>query len=305
MRIPMSAVVRHGRRFVVLGVLLALVAVVVPDAGRQRFDASLMKVEGATGVDTDPGVVWILALGSDARRGQAPLSSRADTIQLVGFNPHTGHATIIGVPRDSYVNIPGHGRDKINASMVYGGPQLTAKAVADMVGIAPDYVFTTSFWGFRRMVWRMGGIRVWSRHSFALPLGKFHHGWNRVDNGVKALVFVRERHQLPGGDFDRSYNQARFLIDGLRRALTVTQDPGALEGLLLTFVKQTDIDVNPVELYRLSRAVLEIDPGKVRQCVIGGSTGYAGSASVVFPNLSQAHSLARRAGPDGRLEGRC
>jgi len=300
----MSAVARHARRFVVLGVLLALIAVVVPDAGRQRFDASLMKVEGVTGLDTDPGVVWILALGSDARPGQSVLGSRADTIQLVGFNSQTGHATVIGIPRDSYVNIPGHGRDKINASMVYGGPQLTTRSVAGMMGIAPDYVFTTSFWGFSRMVWRTGGVRVWSRHSFQEPIARIHRGWNQVD-GVEALVFVRQRKQLPGGDFDRSYNQGRFLIDGLRQALSATRDPGSLEGLLLTFVRQTDIDVNPVELYRLANAVQRIEPGKVKQCVISGSTGYAGGASVVFPNLSQAHSIALRAGRDGRLEGRC
>jgi LCP family protein required for cell wall assembly len=299
-----AVLMRHARRVVVLGVMLALVAVIIPDSGRQRFEASLVKVEGVSGLDTDPGVVWILALGSDARPGQPVLSSRADTIQLVGFNPRTGYATIIGVPRDSYVDIPGYGRNKINASMVYGGPQLMAKSVANMVGIAPDYVFTTSFWGFSRMVWTMGGVRVWSQHSFAERLAKIHHGWNKL-NGVEALVFVRERHQLPGGDFDRSLNQGRFLIDGLRRALAVTRDPGALERLLYTFVGQTDVDVGPVELYRLSRAVLRIDPSKVKQCVIDGTTGYAGGASVVYPNLSQAHSIARRAGRDGRLEGRC
>lgn len=292
------------RRVVVLGVLLALVAVVVPDAGRQRFDASLVKVEGVSGLDTDPGVVWILALGSDARPGQPVLRSRADTIQLVGFNPNTGHATVIGIPRDSYVSIPGHGRDKINASMVYGGPQLTAKAVAGMMRIAPDYVFTTSFWGFSRMVWKLGGVRVWSRHSFSERLAKIRRGWNRV-NGVEGLVFVRQRKQLPRGDFDRSYNQGRFLIDGLRQARSVARDPGGLERILYTFAKQTDIDVNPVELYRLARAVLQIQPSKVKHCVINGRSGYAGGASVVYPNLSQAHNIARRAGRDGRLEGRC
>jgi polyisoprenyl-teichoic acid--peptidoglycan teichoic acid transferase len=299
-----AVMMRHARRVVLLGVILALVAVIVPDSGRQRFEASLVKVEGVSGLDTDPGVVWILALGSDARPGQPVLSSRADTIQLVGFNPRTGHATIVGVPRDSYVDIPGHGRDKINAAMVYGGPQLMAKAVSQMMGIAPDYVFTTSFWGFSRMVYTMGGVRVWSQHSFSERLAKIHRGWNQV-NGVEALVFVRQRKQLPGGDFDRSYNQGRFLIDGLRRALAVTGEPGRLERLLYTFVGQTDVDVGPVELYRLARAVLRIEPSKVKQCVINGTTGYAGGASVVYPDLGQAHSIARRAGRDGRLEGQC
>jgi LCP family protein required for cell wall assembly len=299
-----AVLMRHARRVAVLGVILALVAVIVPDSGRQRFDASLVKVEGVSGLDTEPGVTWILALGSDARPGQSVLNSRADSIHLVGFNAKTGDATIIGVPRDSYVSIPGVGREKINASMVYGGPQLMAKAVGNLVGIAPDYVFTTSFWGFSRMVYTMGGVRVWSQHSFAERLAKVHHGWNKL-NGVEALVFVRERHQLPGGDFDRSYNQGRFLIDGLRKAKSLTHDPGVLERLLYTFTKETDVDVNPIELYRLARDLLTIEPSKVKQCVISGSTGYAGAESVVFPNVAQAHSIARRAAKDGRLEGRC
>ena len=292
------------RRVLVLGLVLAVTAVVIPDSARHRYDASLVKVEGASGLDTDPGVTWILALGSDARPGQPVLRSRADAIQLVGFNAQTGHATVIGIPRDSYVTIPGHGRDKINAAMVYGGPQLTAKAVAGLMGIAPDYVFTTSFWGFSRMVWTMGGVRVWSRHRFSERLATIRRGWNRV-NGVQGLVFVRQRKQLPGGDFDRSYNQGRFLIDGLRRARSVAGKPGGLERLLVTFLKQTDVDVGPVELYRLGRSVLRIEPAKVRHCVLRGSTGYAGGASVVHPDRSQAHSIARRAGRDGRLEGRC
>lgn len=292
------------RRWVTLGVSLALLAVVVPDAGRQQFDASLVAVEGASGLDSGDGVVWILALGSDARPGEPVLSSRADAIQLVGFNARTGDSTVIGIPRDSYVDIPGNGKDKISSSMVYGGPSLVAQAVEAMVGIEPDYVFTTSFVGFQRMVFVLGGVNVYSPHSYVEPLATIRRGFNDL-NGVESLVFVRERYALPDGDFDRSRNQGRFLFDGLRAVLQRADEPGALERLVYSFTEHTDIDVGPVELYRLARAVLAVDPGRTTLCVLDGTVGTVGSASVVFPDREQARSLARRAADDANLEGDC
>ena len=115
------SVAHRVRRSLALMTILALTLVFLPDAGTPRIDATLVRVEGAQAVDAETDVVWILALGSDARPGQPVLSSRADAIQLVGINAETGHATIIGIPRDSYVDIPGYGRNKINAAMVYGG----------------------------------------------------------------------------------------------------------------------------------------------------------------------------------------
>jgi len=66
------------------------------------------------------------------------LRSRSDAIQLVGVDATTHRAVTIDIPRDSYVSIPGHGSDKINAAMVFGGPELTARAVTELTGIQPD-----------------------------------------------------------------------------------------------------------------------------------------------------------------------
>ena len=68
------------------------------------------------------------------------------------MNTKTGAAAAIGVPRDSWVDIPGHGHDKINASLYYGGPKLLGQTVGNLVGIQPDYVFVTRFPYFIAMV---------------------------------------------------------------------------------------------------------------------------------------------------------
>jgi LCP family protein required for cell wall assembly len=253
------------------------------------------------GVDTTDDVLWILALGSDARPGQPVLGSRSDAIQMVGINTETGNAITIGVPRDSYVDIPGHGSDKINAAMVYGGPEATAGAVAGLLGITPDYVFVTSFTGMQQMVGGVHGIRVKVTYPMTDLGHTFKPGMTTV-MGREALAFARNRHDLPNGDFDRSMDQGQLLKGGLATMLGKIDNPGFYERALELLVKYTDANVSPVELYRLGRSVLEANPARTRVCVLRGGTGYVGEASVVFPDRSAASALAADVRHDATLD---
>ena len=67
-------------------------------------------------------LVWILAIGSDARPGGDLRKSNGDSIHLIGVDPQTGVGTVVGFPRDSWVKIPGHGTGKINSALAMGGP---------------------------------------------------------------------------------------------------------------------------------------------------------------------------------------
>ena len=294
------------RRVLVLGVVLAIAALVMPPATVRTPDASLVKVQTAQAVDHPRSVVWILCLGSDARPGQRLTGTRADAIQMVGLNLDTGDGTIIGIPRDSFVDIRGHGRNKINASMFFGGPQLMADSVGRMVGVRPDYVFTTGFLGFRGMVRAIDGVTVNSRFAFSDPVRPqgYHRGKNNL-NPFQALIFGRVRHPLPRGDFDRSANQQELLRSILRKVRVHQSEPGFMERGLLASVKFMDTDLSPAELYRLAQAVTGIRPGRLRGCVISGPTGDAGGASVVFPDVGQARRLGDDARKDGTLNHGC
>src|SRR5918992_199132 len=129
------------------------------------------------------------------------LRVRGDALQLIGMNTRTGAATSIGIPRDSYVSIPGHGSDRINAALYYGGPQLLGEAVGNLIGIDPDYVFVTRFPFFENMVDDIGGIEVRNRRSFYDPNLKpeaFKTGKIRL-NGYNAMAFARIRKFVRGG----------------------------------------------------------------------------------------------------------
>ena len=290
----------------VLAVLLAVTAVVVPTASLRHSDAALVEVHTGQAVDHPDNVIWILCLGSDARPGQRVTGTRADAIQLVGLNLKTGAGTMIGVPRDSYVEIRGHGRNKINASLMYGGPQLMADSVGRLVGVHPDYVFTTGFLGFRAMVRAIHGVTVNSKFSFAdrvRPQG-YHKGLNKL-NPFQALIFGRVRHPLPRGDFDRSGNQQELLRSILRKARIHQSTPGFMERGVLAAMKNMDTTLTPTQLYRLAQGVLDVNPRKLHGCVIQGPTGYAGAASVVYPNVGQARRIGNDVRKDATLNHGC
>jgi LCP family protein required for cell wall assembly len=292
------------RRCTTLAVLLLLVVAVVPDAARRPAELALLRVESAQAVDRPRNVLWMLTLGSDAREGQPVARSRADSIHLVGINARTGRGVVIGLPRDSYVSIPGHGSDKINASMVYGGPQLTARTVGQLARVRIDYVFLTGFGGFAGLVHHLGGLRVRPPQRMS-GLGRTFPARRQLMDGGEALSFSRIRYGLPGGDFDRSRNQGRVLIAGLDRTRQVAQQRGRFERMVLAALSRMDTNLSPTELYRLGRVVLTVNPRRVRNCVVPGGTGSAGGASVVFVDRGHLARVMRDVRRDATLDRGC
>ena len=146
--------------------LLVVLALVAVPTRVHPASFSVVGLADAKAVDFDDGIVWFLLLGSDAREGEAVTSGRADAIELVGLDFDTGRATAVGVPRDTWVDIPGHGFDRINVALPVGGPELVAEMVESLVGIPPDYVFTAGFDGFESMVDSIGESPVSLRLSF-------------------------------------------------------------------------------------------------------------------------------------------
>jgi LCP family protein required for cell wall assembly len=292
-------------RAATLAAVLAVSALVVPDSAVESTDVELVRVKRAGGVSVGPDVVWILAVGSDARPGQDMLRSRGDALQLVGINTRTDSATAIGVPRDSWVSIPGHGMNKINAALYFGGPRGMAGAMRNLVGITPDYVMVTRFPFFEDMVDDIGGITVTNPRRFVDPNLKkegFARGRIRL-GGYDAMAFSRIRYDLPGGDFDRSANQQRTLRGIHARIRSQADRPGFIERGVMTVMKHLSTDLGPAEVYELAQAVAQVEPGRITTCVLRGRIGSAGGQSVVFPDVAQARRLGDAARRDATLRG--
>lgn len=290
--------VRRVLRWLPYVVLLALV---VPGSGVQPTMMGLAKVQTAEAYDFSDGVVWVLVLGSDAAPGQDFREADTDLFQLLGINFRTGSAAAIGVPRDTWLEMPG-GRDRINNAYGIGGAEVAAQAVEDLVGIAPDYVMITGGDGFLSMVDTLGPVTVDSPLAFTAEDSdlRVRKGPNRFD-AQDALDFAVTR-TLPAGDFDRSRNHQALLL-GLLGALHERQDePGFMERMGLAAVDGIDTgNLSPLDLYRLLNALTSVDPDKASGCILTGTEATSpGGGDIVIPDLA----LGRRLGDDVRDDAR-
>ena len=246
--------------------------------------AEIHKVDEGHFIPRPDQPVFILALGIDGRAGID--SDRADAIHLIGINAAAGSATILDIPRDTYVMIPGHGRGKINDAYTRGGADLQAQTVAALVGVNPRFVVTTTFAGFPRMIDEIGGIDVNVPYPIrdAYSQANFAAGPRRM-NGGETFQFVRSRHGVPDGDLSRTVNQGTVIIAALAklRADGALSSPAKVLKSLATLGRNCRLSgVGLTDLYNLGRLGLSIDPARVRNVGMPASIGVAGGASVVF-----------------------
>lgn len=230
----------------------------------------------------DRKLLNVLVIGSDVREGD-PRAGRADALQLITINTEVGDGTIIGIPRDSYVPIPGSGNNKINAALVFGGPERTVQAVEQLSGLDIHYYALIEFSRFRNLVDDLGGLEVEVPYEMADPAsGAFFGQGRRRMNGEEALAFTRARKTIPGGDFGRSANQGRLLLAALDRFVVDARDPLTLGKYLRTYHAYVSSDVPVGELLDLASLGRRLKPWSMKSVVLPGSGGTAGGASVVY-----------------------
>jgi LCP family protein required for cell wall assembly len=170
------------------------------------------------------GTTWLL-VGSDSRQGltveqQEALATggdtgngRTDTILLVHI-PALGSSTpttMVSIPRDSYVPIPGYGRDKVNAAFAMGGAPLLAQTVEQATGVRLDHYAEIGFSGFAVLVDAVGGVTVCPTAPIDDPLAGINltAGCQKLGGG-NALGYVRSR-ATPRADLDRMVDQRQFM----------------------------------------------------------------------------------------------
>jgi LCP family protein required for cell wall assembly len=223
----------------------------------------------------------VVTVGSDARPGEDPTNSRADSIHLVALDG-VGHGGVVGIPRDSWVRISGGGMSKINASLSTGGPEVMLQTVADVTGLNLDGYVLTGFTGFQEMVGNvLGGVDI------ELPLavadssaGAYLEAGLQYLNGPQALALARARKTLSGGDLTRQLNGGLLLL----AALSSAQAYGSLHvpTLISESAQWMNTDLTAGELLAFSALALDTPIAGIGNQVAPGRIGTAGSASVVY-----------------------
>ena len=254
-------------------------------------------------VEVPTNLVWVLAIGSDARPGGDMRKSNGDSIHLVGVDPATGAGTILGFPRDSWVQIPGKGTGKINSALAMGGPKLMAETVRKLTGLPVDYYVLTAFAGFQKIVDELGGVNVQvdRKMNDKMSGARFDPGWHNM-NGGQALAYSRDRYDVPNGDFSRSLHQGNVMMSGLAKLRAEVGDDAGLQNWIGVLLRHADLDSPPQQLLPLAALARKLDPAKITNIVAPGRVGTAGSASVVYLT-DEARKLFLDLRPDAAVGG--
>ena len=253
-----------------------------------------------------PGKTFLL-VGSDSRAGLSKAEQRrlgtgstggqrTDTIMLI-YLPPGGKSALISIPRDSYVDIPGHSKNKINAAYAFGGPELLVHTVEQNTRLRLDGYMEIGFGGFVNIIDALGGIRMCLPNAIKdrdshLDLPK---GCQNL-SGVEALGYVRMRNADPRGDLGRVERQREMLAAVADKAASPTTvlNPVRYWNFCMASAKAIKLgrDTSLPETLLLALAMKQISGGDgVTLTVPLSSTGAStpvGSAAVWDPVKSKA-----------------
>src|SRR5689334_6318029 len=200
------------------------------DSNIDRFGDPFASIPAASRPAPAPANVQnILLLGSDSRVSAGDPSQweagaqRTDAIMVAHVPADRSAIQIVSIPRDSWVDIPGHGKNKINAAFSFGGPSLMVQTVEQLTKVRINHVVVVDFTGFTSITDALGGVDIDVAKATKDGRASFSAGVQHMD-GAQALNYVRQRHGLPGGDFDRVKRHQNWI----RAVARETLDRGTL-----------------------------------------------------------------------------
>ncbi|MEV0050794.1 LCP family protein [Saccharopolyspora shandongensis] len=230
---------RRGRKIFAAVVVLVLLPVVFGGWLWFHVDSSIRRIDAFPDYPGRPaagaGTNWLI-VGSDSRDGLDPETAaglhvgdaegqRTDTIMVAHLPDSSTAPTLISIPRDSRVPVPGHGRTMINAAFAEGGPQLLAQTVEQATGLRIDHYAEIGFGGFAEIVDAVGGVEMClDQEMHDTKTGQTLQAGCQSLDGSNALTFVRMRYSdaTPRSDLDRVANQRKFIGALAQEASSVT-----------------------------------------------------------------------------------
>ena len=239
--------------------------------------------------------VTFLLVGSDTRiqpePGETP-GGRSDAIMLARFSGDRQHAQLISIPRDSWVDIPGHGMDKINAAYAYGGPSLLVQTVEQLTQVRIDHYVAIDFDGLIQVTDDLGGVDVVVAETTMNGGYTITAGLNHLD-GTEARWYLGQRYGLDGGDFDRVKRQQQYLkaMFGKLFSSNTFTDPSKLDAALLAVTSAVSVDdsLGNGDLLALAYSVRGVTPENVTFFTVPVlGPGREGAASVVYLDTAAA-----------------
>jgi len=246
-----------------------------------------------TGSDTRQGLTRQQELQYSTGQLDATGPGRSDTILILHIPAGGGRPLLLSVPRDSYVNIPGHGMNKINAAYSMGGPALLAETIQSATGLYINHYMGIGFGGFVSVVNAVGGV------TMCLPqaVSDQASGLNlkqgcQVLSGGQALAYVRDRHTFATQDLQREQDQRIFLSALLTKMTStgVILNPFAAIPAASGTASNLTVDQG-TSLYQLLSVARALRNPLTTTVPIANSNYYTSAGDAVLWDSSQARVL--------------
>jgi LCP family protein required for cell wall assembly len=269
---------------------------------------------------TDP--ITFLLVGSDSRANLADLEGfgeaggeRSDVLMLVKLYPDEGRAQMLSLPRDLWVEIPGHGESKINAAYGLGGAQLVIETVKEATGVDINHYVEIDFVGFQSIVDQLGGVTI----DFPYPARDVKSDLDveagpQLLDGAMALAFARSRsyQELRDGgwvsvdadDFGRTARQQQLILailDQMRRPSSL----GEASDIVGSFTEYVSMDeaLADASMIELAFRMRGIRSGGIETATLPGVTDQIAGQSVVLPEEPAASQMLTAFRSGGSLAG--
>lgn len=196
----------------------------------KKTETSQKEVASVNKSVTEPFTILLMGIDSTAEVLSKNAIANGDTLILITFNPKTLNATMVSIPRDSYLPIacwPGKDENKITHAAAYGNDCMM-NTIEDFFGINIDYYAKINFKGLVKLVDAVGGVEVdvpttlCTDDSSRYTQVCIQPGWQTL-NGEQALVFARNRKSLVNGDFGRAEHQQEIIMALINKMKTITE----------------------------------------------------------------------------------
>jgi len=240
----------------------------------------------------------ILVLGGDKRIGIGGDPGRSDTMLLMRLDPKTKSISMMSIPRDLRVNIPGHGVDRINTAYSLGGAKLAVQTFADVTGIKPNHFIYVDFLGFVHIVDALGGVYVDVDRDYYNPPNTGYAaidvkaGYQKLD-GKNALGFVRFRHDATG-DWGRMVRQQMFLRE-LKRQAVRWNNWRKIPKLVDIFTHAASSDMDSLRQWlSLARLAMDVNTSSVYNVHLTGQPVMIGGASELEATPAEIHAVVEQ-----------
>jgi LCP family protein required for cell wall assembly len=231
-----------------------------------------------------PNAQNILLIGSDNREAEGEKYGRSDTLMLVHIDPEQNFVSVLSLPRDLRVEIPGYGVQKINAAYAIKGAELSIKTVQSVTGVDLDHYVNVDFDAFRQLTTELGGVYVDVDRRYYYVGDNYETiniwpGYQALA-GENALDYVRFRHD-DNNDFGRIQRQQRFLR-AAKEQVSTWDTALKIPSLVNVLARNVTTDMSTNQVLRLAVWGMRLQGGRVQQVELAATTEDIGGGSYVI-----------------------